>query len=172
MKAREVALAGLFVALTAVSAQVQIPLGPVPFTLQVLVVLLSGLILGPKLGFVSQTLYVLAGAIGFPVFAGFTGGFVHLYGPTGGYLLAFPVAALVAGVFSKGWENPVMWAAGSLLGLGVIYLLGWLRLGLYLGGDFGKAFAVGVLPFVPLDVAKAFLAVGIARAVRRALPWL
>ncbi|WP_297513587.1 biotin transporter BioY [Thermococcus sp.] len=172
MNAREVALAGLFVALTAVSAQVQIPLGPVPFTLQVFGVILSGLLLGSRLGFISQALYILAGAIGLPVFAGFTGGFAHLYGPTGGYLLAFPIASLLAGLFAERSERVEAWLLGSILGIGVIYLLGWLRLGLYLNGDFGKALTVGVLPFVPFDIAKAVLAVGVAKAVKRALPWL
>jgi len=172
MNAREVALAGLFVALTAVSAQIQVPLGPVPFTLQVFAVILSGLLLGSRLGFISQALYILAGAVGLPVFAGFTGGFAHLYGPTGGYLLAFPIASLLAGLFAERSERVEVWLLGSILGIGVIYLLGWLRLGLYLGGDFGKALAVGVLPFVPFDIAKAVLAVGVAKAVKRALPWL
>jgi len=172
MNAREVALTGVFVALTAVSAQIQIPLGPVPFTLQVLAVLLSGLLLGPRLGFLSQAVYVLAGIIGFPVFAGFTGGFAHLYGPTGGYLAAFPFAAFTAGLSAERSRKPSVWLLGGLLGLAVVYLLGWLRLGFYLGGNFEKALAVGVLPFVPFDIAKAFLAVGIAGAVKRALPWL
>jgi biotin transport system substrate-specific component len=171
MNAREVALTGLFVALTAVSAQIQIPIGPVPFTLQVFAVLLSGLLLGSKLGFTSQALYVFAGAIGFPVFAGFTGGIAHLYGPSGGYLLAFPLAAVVAGLFAERTGRTGVWLLGALLGVLIIYLLGWLRLGLYLN-DFEKAFLLGVLPFVPLDVAKAVLAVGVAKAVKRTLPWL
>lgn len=172
MNSRETALTGLFVALMAVSAQIQIPLGPVPFTLQVLVVLLSGLLLGSKLGFLSQVTYLLAGAIGFPVFAGFTGGFAHLYGPTGGYLLAFPVASFVAGLFAERSERVSTWFLGAILGIGVVYFLGWLRLGLYFGGDFKKALFIGVLPFIPLDTAKAILAVGIARTVKRTLPWL
>ncbi|WP_457743002.1 biotin transporter BioY [Thermococcus sp.] len=172
MNARDVSLTALFVALTAVSAQITVPIGSVPFTLQVFAVLLSGLILGARLGFLSQTLYVLAGAIGFPVFAGFTGGFAHLYGPTGGYLLAFPLASFITGLFAERSKKPQLWLMGTLAGIGAIYLLGWLRLGLYLNGDFTKAFYVGVLPFVPLDVAKAALAVGIAGAVKRALPWL
>ncbi|WP_297536665.1 biotin transporter BioY [Thermococcus sp.] len=172
MKARETALVGLFVAITAVSAQIQVPIGPVPITLQVFAVLLSGLLLGWKLGLLSQMVYVFAGLIGLPVFAGFTGGFAHLYGPTGGYLTAFPLAALTAGLFSERSKRAAFWLTGSLLGVGVIYLLGWLRLGLYLNGDFTKALYIGVLPFVPFDVAKAFLAVTVAKTVKRTLPWL
>ncbi len=170
MNAREVSLTALFVALTAVSAQIEIPLGPVPFTLQVFMVILSGLLLGARLGFLTQAIYILAGAVGFPVFAGFTGGFAHLYGPTGGYLLAFPLASFIAGLFAERFKSSYLWIAGSLLALGIIYLLGWLRLGLYLGGNFAKALYIGVLPFVPLDIAKALVAVGMVRAVKRALP--
>ena len=89
-----------FTILTAVSAQISIPVKPVPFTLQTLMVGLSGAFLGAKRGAYSQLLYLLLGAIGLPVFAptpdGFYG-FASLIGPTGGYLLAFPAAAFIAG---------------------------------------------------------------------------
>ena len=168
MNSRDVAFAGLFAALTAVGAQISVPIGPVPFTFQVFFVLLSGLLLGARLGFLSQLTYVLIGAVGFPVFAEFSGGFAHVYGPTGGYLLAFPIAAFLAGyVTEKSEGSTVEMTAGVLLGLAVIYVLGWLRLGLFLAGDFGKAFSLGVLPFVPLDVLKAAIAVGIGKSVRK-----
>ncbi len=172
MNSREVALSALFVAFTAASSWVSIPLGPVPFTLQVFAVLLTGLLLGSRLGFIAMCAYVFAGSVGFPVFANFTGGFAHLYGPTGGYLLAFPIAALVTGLFAERSEKISIWVFGALVALGVIYLLGWLRLALYFGGSFKKALFIGVVPFMPLDVAKAILAVGIARAVKKTLPRL
>ncbi len=168
MNPREITFAALFASLTAVGAQISVPIGPVPFTFQVFFVLLSGLLLGARLGFLSQLTYVLVGALGFPVFAEFSGGFAHIYGPTGGYLLAFPIAALLAGYATeKGGESVGGMTVGVLLGLAVIYILGWLRLGFYLGGNFGKALEVGVLPFLPLDLLKGALAVGIARPVRR-----
>ena len=168
MNARDVSFAGLFAALTAVGAQITVPIGPVPFTLQVLLVLLSGLVLGSRLGLLSQLVYLVAGAVGFPVFAGFSGGFAHIYGPTGGYLLAFPIAAFLAGYLTeKSGDNVWGMALGSLLGVAAIYLVGWLRLGLFLAGDFEKAFALGVLLFVPFDVLKAAVAVGIGKSVRK-----
>ncbi|WP_456367836.1 biotin transporter BioY [Thermococcus sp.] len=172
MNARDVAYSGIFIAIIAVSAQISLNIGEVPVTLQVFAVLLTGLLLGAKLGFLTAGLYDVAGAVGLPVFAGFTGGFAHLYGPTGGYLMAFPIASFIAGLFAERFKSPYLWIAGSLVALGVIYLLGWLRLGLYLGGNFAKALYIGVLPFVPLDIAKALIAVGTARAAKRALPWL
>src|ERR687889_115461 len=90
-------------AVTAVTAQITIPLpfSPVPFTLQVLAVILSGLLLGPRYGALSQAIYVLIGAIGVPVFAGFSGGLGIVLGPTGGYLLSYPAAAAVAGLSTR-----------------------------------------------------------------------
>ncbi|MDQ4126909.1 MAG: biotin transporter BioY, partial [Actinomycetota bacterium] len=80
----------LMAAVTAVAAQITIPLpfSPVPFTLQVPAVVLSGLLLGPRYGAVAQAIYVLLGAVGVPVFAGFKGGLGIIFGPTGGYLLS------------------------------------------------------------------------------------
>ena len=77
-------------AVTAVAAQITVPLFPVPFTLQVLAVILSGLLLGVRHGALAQAAYVLVGAIGVPVFAGFTGGLGHVFGPTGGTLSPIP----------------------------------------------------------------------------------
>ncbi|NJD99886.1 biotin transporter BioY [Thermococcus sp. LS1] len=168
MRGREVAFAGLFAALTAVGAQISIPIGPVPITLQVLFVLLSGLVLGARLGLLSQLVYVVMGAIGLPVFANFHGGFTVIYGPTGGYIVAFPIAAYLAGLFTERLGRRGM-LIGSILGVGVIYLLGWLRLGLFMGGDFEKAFLLGVTPFLPVDAVKAAVAVVIADRVRKAV---
>ncbi|WP_010477235.1 biotin transporter BioY [Thermococcus zilligii] len=165
MEPGEIAKISLFAALTAVGAMISIPIGPVPITLQVLFVLLSGLLLGPRLGFLSQVLYLTIGAMGFPVFSRFSGGVAVLYGPTTGYLWAFPLAALVAGLLRK---RTGLALAGSLIGVGVIYLLGWFRLSLLIGE--ARAFEVGVLPFVPFDALKAIAAVWIAKEVRALLP--
>ncbi len=91
--------AALFAAFTVAIASIKIPLGftPVPITLQTLAVLLAGAVLGPIYGAVSMILYLLAGAIGLPVFAGGTGGIGIIFGPTGGYLLSYPFAAFIIG---------------------------------------------------------------------------
>jgi biotin transport system substrate-specific component len=93
-----------FSILTAISAQISIPIKPVPFTLQTMVVLLAGAFLGARNGAYSQLLYIALGAIGLPVFAQTadgTMGFARLIGPTGGYLLAFPVAAYLVGLLTE-----------------------------------------------------------------------
>ncbi|CAB49079.1 biotin transporter BioY [Pyrococcus abyssi] len=154
MKAKEVSLVALFTALTAVGAQISISIGPVPLTLQVLFVVLAGLVLGPRLGFLSMLLYDVLGMLGFPVFAGFSGGIAHILGPTGGYIVAFPIASLIAGL-GKGKVKYLT----SLASLGVIYSLGWLRLSSFIGAE--KALKVGVLPFILPDIVKILVAIAI-----------
>ncbi len=121
-------------AVTAVAAQIAIPVPPVPFTLQVLAVILSGLLLGPRYGALAQAVYVLVGSVGVPVFSEFSGGLGVIVGPTGGYLASYPIAAAVAGLAA-----PVIASASrrralffgflwGCAGLVVIYALGatWL----------------------------------------------
>jgi len=167
MKLKDITYSALFISLTTVGSWISIPIGPVPITLQLLFVLLSGLILGARLGFLSQVIYLIMGAIGLPVFANFKGGFVHLYGPTGGYLLAFPIASLIVGWMVKNKKSFTNYLIASLVGIIIIYLFGFLRLGVFFG-DFKKAFFVGVFPFVGVDVAKALIAAFIADRIRKA----
>jgi biotin transport system substrate-specific component len=93
-------------AVTAVAAQIAIPIPPMPFTLQVLAVILSGLLLGPRYGALAQAVYVLVGAVGVPVFSEFSGGLGAILGPTGGYLVSYPIAAAAAG-FASGAARSV-----------------------------------------------------------------
>ena len=137
-----------------------------PVTLQLFFVLLSGLVLGTRLGFLSQAIYLFMGALGLPVFAHFAGGIVYLYGPTGGYLLAFPVAAMIVGWISKKKNSFMNYLIASLAGVIIIYLFGWLRLGIFMG-DFKKAFAVGVIPFIAIDIIKALIAVLTANKIKK-----
>ena len=160
----------LMAVLTAVGAQVAIPLPftPVPITLQVLVVVLSGFLLGARGGASAQLTYLALGAIGAPVFAGFTGGFWHLLGPTGGYLVSYPFAAAVAGlafpivVGAPRWRAVAVATVAGLLGLGVIYALGTAWLAFELQLSLGTAITQAVLPFLAVDIAKIALAALIA----------
>ena len=152
---------------TAMGAQIRVPLPgtPVPVTLQVLFVLLSGLLLGARAGAASQMLCLGAGIAGIPAFAGSGFGLSWLCGPTGGYLMAFPAAAFVTGALSGRRSVPVM-AAASMAGLMAIYAGGtaWLMLSLRLTA--AGAVSAGVLPFIGIDAAKAAVAVAAARAAR------
>jgi biotin transport system substrate-specific component len=167
---RDALLVSFFVALTALGAQfaIRLPLSPVPITLQVLMVLLSGLALGRRRGFSSQLGYLTAGALGLPVFAGGTGGVGVLLGPTGGYLLAFPVAAFAAGMVSERlrWFQGPSALLASFLAVAVIYAGGglWLAAWLYgtgspsVGSALAGSWRLGVKPFILFDLVKAGLA--------------
>jgi len=158
---RELTYAALFTALIAGGAFVAIPVGSVPFTLQVLFVLLAGMLLGPRLAALSVLAYLGLGLIA-PVYAGGTSGLGVLFGPTGGYLWGFVLAALVTGaVCARGRTSLFRFVGAGLLGLVPIYTLGafWLAAQLHIGA--GAALATGVAPFVWLDVLKA-VAAGLA----------
>ena len=157
-------------ALTAAAAQVSVPLPftQVPFTLQPMVVLLAGLTLGPRLGLASQVLYLALGIAGLPVFAAsatLPPGPLRLLGPTGGYLMAYPLAAYVTGALAKrGFDRRYATSIVAMLaGLVVIYTCGVTWLGLSLG--FTQALAAGVLPFVAADLLKLIAAAAIVPAL-------
>jgi biotin transport system substrate-specific component len=158
---RELTYAGLFTALIAGGAFVSVPVGSVPFTLQVLFVLLAGMLLGPRLAALSVVAYLALGLVA-PVYAGGTSGLGVLLGPTGGYLWGFLPAALLTGaVCTRGQVSLARFIGAGLLGLAPIYALGalWLAAQMHIG--LGTAFATGVAPFVWLDVLKA-VAAGLA----------
>lgn len=171
---RNMMLAALFAALLAVVAQFKFFLpavAGVPVTLQVLVVLLAGGLLGPVWGAVSMVVYVLLGAVGLPVFAGGTSGLGILMGPTGGYLFSYPLAAFAVGLLAPSQRAPhlIRTGLGMLVGLLVIYLggAGWAIL---LGGQALAVVLQGwVLPFIPFDLIKLAVAAPLATAVNRAL---
>ena len=156
---RDLAYAALFTTLIAVGAFVTIPLGPVPFTLQPLFVLLAGLVLGARLGALSVGAYLVLGLIA-PVYHGGTSGFGVLVGPTGGYLVGFVLAAVIAGWISHaGKPTAVRYVGAGLAALVPVYVLGaiWLAISLHTT-SFAVVIVGGVLQFLPLDVLKAVVA--------------
>lgn len=151
--------------LVALSAWVAIPLPftPVPVTLQVLAVLVTGGLLGARAGAASLVLYLALGAAGLPVFApGGAPGVARLLGPTGGYLLAYPLAAALAGEFTRPAGSWPRLLGGLALAVAVIHLGGVAQLAV-LSGDLGWALRVGSLPFLPLDLVKLVAAALILR---------
>src|SRR5215216_421388 len=142
--------AGIGALVVAISAQVVVPVpfSPVPMTLQPLAVLTVGGLLGAGAGVSALLLYIALGAVGLPVFAGGGSGVVHLVGPTGGYLLAFPVAAGVTGALVGHAPSSVLRVLlACALGMVIIHLGGVAQLTL-LGGDSAKAFRIGFIPFL------------------------
>ncbi|MDA8234534.1 MAG: biotin transporter BioY [Clostridia bacterium] len=171
MKTRNMILAAMFGALTAVGAIVAVPLPtPIPFTMQIFFVVLAGILLGPHWGAVSQLVYILMGSLGLPVFAGGTSGFMKLVGPSGGYLTGFIIAALVVGLITRKRPNTLLWnLTASLAGLTFIYLVGTTQLALVAGLSPGKAIAAGVAPFILFDLIKITAAGFLGVAVKSAL---
>lgn len=165
--ARRIIAVAAFAIATALGAQVFVPLPftPVPMTLQTLFVVLAGALLGPTLGAASQVAYLAMGVAGLPVFFGGSFGLAHLLGPTGGYLLAFPVTAYVAGLLARPGRKGLLEGARLFAGLflaSLVILVGgtaWLAA---LTGDLAGAAALGLVPFLIGDVVKVGLATLIA----------
>ena len=165
--------ASLFVAVCA-HLTVPLPFTPVPLTLSDLAVLLVGLSLGPVTGFAALALYLLEGAMGAPVFnpAG-PGGIAQLFGPTGGYLIAYPFAAAAAGgffsFFSQRTTAPKFLAALGAASIGSALLMcsgvSWLGTVLHLAP--ATAFKLGALPFLPGQIVKVFASAGIITSIQR-----
>lgn len=155
----DAALVVLFSAFVALTAQVEIPLWPVPLTLQTLGVLFTGAVLGGRRGALALLLYLIEGAAGLPVFAGGASGVAQLLGPTGGYLVGFVVAAALVGwLAGRGWDRRLTWTAlAMVVGNLVIYALGVAWLAIYLG-DLQTAVVSGALIFIPGDLIKIALA--------------
>jgi biotin transport system substrate-specific component len=154
-----------FVAFTSVGAQlaVRLPFTPVPITMQTLFVVLAGITLGPRDGFYAMVSYVALGASGAPVFAGFSFGPAVLFGPTGGYLIAFPAAALLAGTLAgrgRGGRGAVF--AGALSGAALVLLAGTLYLSLLSGLPIVRTASLSLTPFIAGEVVKALAAVPLA----------
>ena len=150
-----------FSVLTGLAAQVAIPLPwtPVPISAQTFVVLLTGVLLGSRLGALAMIVYLIEGASGLPFFsAGRSGMFHLLYSPSTGYLLAFPFAAFLVGLLAeRKWDRRVsLTAAAMFIGSMVILFGGWVGLLRFMSP--WQSFLSGVLPFIPGDIIKIALA--------------
>ena len=161
-----------FSVLTAIGALVFLPIYPVPVTLQTLFTYLSGAVLGPWFGALSQVIYILLGGIGLPVFAGGKAGFGTLLGPTGGYLFGFIVASFAIGKVCDlhGQPTAPRIAGSFVLGTAIIYTFGVLQLSQWMNGDLQHAVVVGVLPFIVGDALKVAIATAVATRLRHVLP--
>ena len=150
----------------AASAQIQVPMQPVPMTMQSLVVLLVGVAYGPRLGAATVLLYLLEGLAGLPVFAGFRSGPAVLAGPTGGFLVGFvPAAALAGWLAARGWmRGAIGAAAGFLAGHAVLFAFGVGWLAVLVGAE--RAIAFGLLPFLPGTAVKAAIGVALLAALK------
>lgn len=173
LSTKEMILASLFTALTAIGAFLSIPIGHVPITLQSLFVILSGLLLGPKLGALSQLVYVLLGLTGPRIFAGFSGGPETILKPSFGFLIGFIFAAYAVGKITHNRNiisfNRIFLA--TLIGTFVIYLFGVPYMYIIMNNVMGEsitfplALKTGCIIFLPGDMLKAILSSFIASKI-------
>ncbi len=176
---RSAVLCGLFAAFTAVFSQISLPIGPVPISCSLIAVYLSGLFLPVKSAVLSQVVYLLLGAVGVPVFAGFQSGAARLAGPTGGYLLVYPVIALFLSLAmlvydkklaQKSFAVRAAYVVGALLlSLVLCYAGGTAWFTVFSGSGFQKALTLTVLPFIAGDIAKIVLCAVVTLSARARL---
>lgn len=169
-KTMQMILCAFFAALTAVLSQIALPLPftPVPVNLATLSVFLSGALLGPRYGALSQFLFVLLGGIGLPVFSQFTGGLGTLVGPTGGYLVGYILASFVTGLLTGRLfvRNALSMSAGLL----VCYSLGTAWFVYVTGTGLMEAMFLCIVPFLPGDALKIVLAAVLVRRLSGRIP--
>ncbi|MGD7733552.1 biotin transporter BioY [Propionibacteriaceae bacterium G57] len=176
MRAKDLALVALFTALMVVlglAPRIQLPLLPAPFTTQTLGVMLAGGIIGAKRGFASMALFVLLVAVGAPVLVGGLGGFGMLLGPTGGFIWAYPLGALVTGLLVEAWWKRLnyVWAfiacfiGGSL----VLYAIGQPWLIANSGLTLSRGWWSWVI-YLPGDLVKTVVAAAVIVTVKKAYP--
>lgn len=169
-RTRTLVTSALLAALLSASALVTVPVGAVPVTLQTFVVAVVVLVCAPRQAALAVGLYLVLGAVGAPVFSGARGGLAVLVGPTGGYLAGFWLGAVAGALVRITLRTRPGLADATALGtaLALVYLPGTVWLALSTGRTIAEAAAVGVLPFLAFDVVKGAVAVGVARALRRA----
>ena len=162
-RVRSLTLAALFAALTAVCSQIQIPLPLVPINLALFSVHLCGALLGAKYGAVSMTVYLLLGLIGAPVFTGMGAGPAVLFGKTGGYILGYVLAALIAGLWRERWGYSFLrLCLGMALGTLACYALGTAYFMFVTHMNLLVSLTYCVFPFLPGDAVKIALAAWLA----------
>ena len=172
---KEIVCVGMFAAILAVLSQISLPMpSGVPVTLQTFAVALTGVVLAWKLGTVSTLIYILLGAVGVPVFSGFTGGAGKLFGPTvlvnytGGFIWGFIVMALLCGIGIQR-KNKVLGMALGLAGLAVCHLFGVIQFMVVLKMGFAESFLLASMPYIIKDVISVVLAYIVGSQIRTRL---
>ena len=174
MSVRDICYAGLFAAVIAVMAQISIPMPlGVPMTMQTFAITLAAVVLGAKLSALSSLIYLILGAVGIPVLANFSGGFDKFVGPTGGFLISFPLMAFIIGwgaEHRKDFKGAYLLAL--VVGTLVNYVVGVALFCVVTNGSVAAGITACVLPFIPTAIIKAVLASIIGFGVKNRIPGL
>ncbi|WP_201716568.1 biotin transporter BioY [Rossellomorea arthrocnemi] len=169
-KLRMIIHCAIFAAMTGILAQIEIPLPLVPISGQTLAVGITATILGSRYGALSLICYAALGAVGVPVFAGFSGGAQVLVGPTGGYIFGFIIAAYFTGLILEKTKFTIPMAMiANTVGMVITLILGTIQLKFVADLGWSQAMAAGVYPFIVVGLIKAFLASWIGITVRKRL---
>ncbi len=168
---QDICFIAVFTAVIAIMAQISIPMPlGVPITMQTFAITLAAIVLGSKRGAISTLIYVLLGTIGVPVFANFTGGAQYLVGPTGGFLISFPIMALIIGLgVDKFKDAKGGFVSCIVLGTVINYVIGVLMFCLMTGSSLTVGITACVLPFIPTAIIKAIVAVILGLQIRKRL---
>ena len=163
---------GVFAAIICVCSFVVIPIGTVPVSAALLGVMLCAVVLSPVEAFCAAAVYVIMGAFGLPVFSGGSGGFGVLFSATGGYIWSYPLIALTVSLICKikiknTFLKYVTVFPGCIFGIAICYFCGTLQYILVTGANIYTAYTVCIVPFIPIDLAKALAAVAIGMPIRK-----
>lgn len=168
-KTYSMTMTALVTAVLCILAPMSIPIGPVPISFTILVVYLSLYLLGWKLGTVSYLIYLLIGAVGLPVFSGFSGGLAKLFGPTGGYIIGFIPMTILAGLVIEKSRNLLFQFLAMFSGVAVCYAFGTAWFCFVMDTTVSAALALCVFPFIPFDLLKIIIALIIGPILKKRL---
>ncbi|MDY3006954.1 biotin transporter BioY [Anaerococcus sp. AGMB00486] len=163
-KTKDITKIALLVALIAVGAFISIPVGPVPITLQSFFIFMTGLLLTPFYAGLTVFIYLLLGLLGFPIFAGFSGGIQSFLKPSFGFLIAFVICAVFISKFTKGEKSFIKIVSALIISEIILYLIGLPYMYFILNKIMGttisisKVFTIGMIPFIVPDLVKILLA--------------
>jgi len=167
---RDLCMIGLWTAVIVIMAQITIPMPMgVPMTMQTFAITLAAIVLGSKKGAIATGIYVLLGAIGIPVFAGLTGGFSYIVGPTGGFIISFPIMAFIIGLGVEKKKNKALFIILIIVGTIVNYIVGVMMFCGITGNDVMMGITACVLPFIPTAIIKAVVATIMGLQIRTRL---
>lgn len=174
-------LTGMFTAIISVLAQISIPIQPIPFSLSLLAIFLTGMLLEPKYAFLSTLAYILLGILGLPVFAGFRGGIQVLTGMTGGFIMAYPLMAFISSIayqlsrivkplsIIRNIIRIAILSLGMIISLILCYTIGSLWFCHISGSTMAYALTVCVFPFIAFDLLKIALAISFGTILRKVI---
>ena len=169
LSTRDLCIIAIFTAIIAALAQISVPTPyGISMTMQTFAIPLAGIVAGAKRGAIATLIYIFLGAIGIPVFAGFTGGMGIVFGMSGGFILSFPVLALIAGI-AESKNNKVWLVSGLFIGAVINFLCGMIWFSVVTSSNLRTAFMLSALPFIPTEIIKIVLVIVLGRQIKKSL---